>query len=74
MCMGGNDYTPPQPAAPPPPPPVLDQSAPEVAAKTAGEDANAKALGTKQYRTSLAIKTPTSNNMPGNNTGLGISM
>lgn len=71
MCMGGGSPPPPSiPPTPPPPPPVLEQPAPESAAKKVGEEMNNRTLGTKQYRTSLAIGTASQTN---NNAGLGIN-
>lgn len=58
------------PATPPPPPPTLDQAAPEVAAPNQSEELKNRALGTKQYRSSLSIGTTSQTN---NNTGLGIN-
>ncbi len=73
MCFSQPKAAPP-PAAPPPPPPTLDQSAPEVAAPKTADSLNRRAMGTKQYRSSLSIGAPTSSNTVSNNSGLGITM
>jgi len=72
MCLGGNSPSPQAPPAPPPPPPTLDQAAPEVTSPKSSDDQKAAASGTKAYRTSLAIGTPTGGGAT--SSGLGISM
>lgn len=73
MCFGDSPPPPPPPASPPPPPPVLEQPAPETAAKTPSEDMTGQAQGMKKYRTDLGIKNSGAS-AGTSGTGLGITM
>ncbi len=75
MCFSQKAPVQQAPPTPPPPAPVLEQPAPESAVKPQAQQQDANASGTKKYRTSLSIATPTSTGgMTANNSGLGISM
>lgn len=70
MCFGQSAPEPIRPATPPPPPPVLEQVAPTVSAPTQAEAQNNKALGTKQYRSTLSIGSAATS---ASNTGVGVA-